>query len=255
LLESVSAHTRLLPYKAFSDGDTNMQRMESGQGFWTLLSRDEREALTTLGRIRAFPAGATMCSEGEPTTHVFVLVTGWVKVLAVTNDGRELMLALRGQGDVVGEISGLTTGHRNATVKAVDTVRALLVQYDRFGSFLDSHPGADRAYRQVMTLRWNDEARTLRSRALTTGAQRLALLLLDLTDRYGSVANGTKPLPLSQEELASLAGTSRATVTRAFGNWRRRGLVRTGQRRITILDLAGLQRVAGSRPSPRPGPR
>ena len=184
-----------------------------------------------------------MCSEGEPTTHVFILVTGWVKVLAVTSDGRELMLALRGQGDIVGEISGLTTGHRNATVKAVDAVRALIVRYDRFGSFLDSHPGADRAYRQVMTLRWNDAATTLRSRALTTGAQRIALLLLDLTARYTSVANGT--MPLSQEELASLAGTSRATVTRAFGNWRRRNLIRTGQRRITVTDPEGLRKVAG----------
>ena len=220
-----------------------MQRMGSGQGFWTLLSREEREALTALGQIRVFPASATMCSEGEPTTHVFILVTGWVKVLAVTSDGRELMLALRGQGDIVGEISGLTTGHRNATVKAVDAVHALIVRYDRFGSFLDSHPGADRAYRQVMTLRWNDAATTLRSRALTTGAQRIALLLLDLTARYGSVANGT--MPLSQEELASLAGTSRATVTRAFGNWRKRGLIRTGQRRITVTDLEGLRKVAG----------
>lgn len=217
--------------------------MGSGPGFWTLLSQQEREALNTLGRIRVFPGGATMCSEGEPTTHVFILVTGWVKVFAVTSDGRELMLALRGQGDVVGEISGLTTGHRNATMKAVDTVRALIVPYDRFGSFLDSHPGADRAYRQVMTLRWNDEATALRGRALTTGAQRLALLLLELTDRYGSAASGT--MPLSQEELASLAGTSRATVTRAFGNWRRRGLIRTGQRRIAIIDPPGLRRVAG----------
>jgi CRP/FNR family transcriptional regulator, cyclic AMP receptor protein len=220
-----------------------MQGMGSGQGFWSLLSREEREALSAVGQLRVFQAGATMCSEGEPTTHVFILVTGWVKVLAVTSDGRELMLALRGQGDIVGEIAGATTGHRNATVKAVDAVRALIVRYDRFGSFLDSHSGADRAYRQVVTLRWNDAATTLRSRALTTGGQRVALLLLELADRYGSVANGA--IPLSQEELASLAGTSRATVTRAFGNWRRRGLVRTGQRRITILDQAGLRKIAG----------
>jgi CRP/FNR family cyclic AMP-dependent transcriptional regulator len=220
-----------------------MQGTGPEQGFWTLLSQDDQDGLTALGRIRAFPGGATMCSEGEPTTHVFILVTGWVKVLAVTSDGRELMLALRGQGDIVGEIAGVTTGHRNATVKAIGTVRALILRYDTFGSFLDSHPGADRAYRRVMTLRWNDAATALRSRTLTTGGQRLALLLLELTERYGSAANGT--MPLSQEELASLAGTSRATVTRAFGNWRKRGLIRTGQRRITIVDVKGLRQVAG----------
>jgi CRP/FNR family transcriptional regulator, cyclic AMP receptor protein len=220
-----------------------MQGMGSGQRFWTLLSQDEQNALTTLGRIRVFPAGATMCVEGEPTTHIFILVTGWVKVLAVTNDGRELKLALRGQGDIVGEVAGATAGLRTATIKAADTVQALILLYDRFGSFLDSHPGAARAYGQVMTLRWNDATATLRSHALASGAQRLARLLLELTDRYGSVAAGT--MPLSQDELASLVGMSRATVTRALSNWRKRGFVKTGQRHITILDLPGLQRVAG----------
>jgi CRP/FNR family cyclic AMP-dependent transcriptional regulator len=220
-----------------------MQRMGSGQGFWTLLSPAEQAVLTGIGRNSVFPPGATMCYEGEPTTHIFILVSGWVKVFAVTKEGRELMLALRGQGDIIGEVAGATTGHRNATIKAVDTVQALICRYDRFGTFLDSYPGADRVYRQVMTLRWNDAATTLRSRALTTGAQRLALLLLDLTARYGGVANGT--MPLSQEEVASLAGTSRATVTRAFGNWRKRGLIRTAPRRITVVDLDGLRKVTG----------
>jgi CRP-like cAMP-binding protein len=222
---------------------TKMQGMGPGQGFWTLLSKNDQDALAALGRIRVFPAGATMCTEGEPTTHVFILVTGWVKILAVTNDGRELMLALRGQGDIVGEIAGVAGGFRTATVEAVDAVRALIVVYDRFGSFLDSHPGAARAYRQVMTLRWNDAASTLRSHALASGSQRLARLLLELTDWYGTVAAGT--MPLSQDELASLVGMSRATVTRALSNWRARGFVKTGQRHITILDLAGLRKVAG----------
>lgn len=224
-----------------------MQRTESGQGFWGLLTPGEQDGLSALGRISVFRSGATMCVEGEPTTHVFVLVAGWVKVLSVTSDGHEQVLALRGQGDIVGEIAGATTGHRNATVKAVDTVRALIVRYDRFGSFLDSNPGADRAYRHVMTLRWNDVATMLRSRPLTTGAQRLASLLLELADRYGSGGDGVidVAMPLSQEELGTLAGTSRATVTRALNNWRKRGFVRTGQRRITIIDLAGLRQVAG----------
>jgi CRP-like cAMP-binding protein len=52
-------------------------------------------------------------------------------------------------------------------------------------------------------------------------------------------------MPLSQLELASLALTSRATVTRALRSWRQRGYIRTAQRRITITDLQGLQHAAG----------
>jgi CRP-like cAMP-binding protein len=83
-------------------------------------------------------------------------------------------------------------------------------------------------------------------RFTTNGAQRLAGLLLDLADQHGvQQKDGMEiEMPLSQAELASLAGTSRATVTRALSNWRRRGLIRTGQRHITITNRDGLRRVA-----------
>jgi CRP/FNR family transcriptional regulator, cyclic AMP receptor protein len=224
-----------------------MQGMESGQGFWALLSRDERDALWSLGLRRDYPPGATLCLEGDPSTHVFVLLAGWVKILSTTNDGHEMVLALRGDGDIAGEVAGETTGRRNATIQAVDAVRALILRHDKFSSFLDTNPGADHAFRRIMTQKWNDADSKLRRRAVTTGGQRLAALLLDLAERHGREAGGVIHLvmPLSQEELASLAGTSRATVTRAFGNWRKRGLIRTGHRRITILDPAGLRKVAG----------
>jgi CRP/FNR family transcriptional regulator, cyclic AMP receptor protein len=227
-----------------------MQGMGSGQGFWYLLSQDERDALSNLGLTRDYPGGATMCLEGDLATHVFILLIGWVKILSATKDGHESLLALRGDGDVVGDIAGETTGRRNATIQAIETVKALIVRHDSFNSFLDSHPRAARTFRRVVTQKWNDTDAALRRRAETSGAQRLANLVLDLAERYGRAVDSSVELvtPLSQEELASLAGTSRATVTRAFSNWRMRGLVRTAQHRITITDPKGLRRLAG-----RPG--
>jgi CRP/FNR family cyclic AMP-dependent transcriptional regulator len=224
-----------------------MQGMGSGQGFWTLLSRLEQDTLSRLGMPRDYSPGATICLEGDPATHVYVLLAGWVKILSTTRDGHEIVLALRGDGDIVGETGGETTGRRNATIQAIGKVRALTVPYEKFSSFLDASQGADRAYRRVVTRKFNDADTLLRRRAVTTGAQRLAALLLDLAGRHGREVNGATyvVMPLSQEELASLAGTSRATITRAYGNWRKRGLIHTGQRRITILDVPGLQRIAG----------
>ena len=220
--------------------------MGSGQGFWTLLSRDQRDALSGLGPTRDYPVGATLCHEGDQATHVFILLAGWVKILSVTNDGHEIVLALRGDGEMVGEIGG-ETGRRNATIRAVSKVRALTVPYDKFRSFLDTNLGAGHAYRSVVTHRWNRSDATLRIRAVTTGGQRLAALLLDLAARHGREVDGEIHLamPLSQQELASLAGTSRATVTRAFDNWRKRGLIRTSPHRITISDRPALRRIAG----------
>jgi CRP-like cAMP-binding protein len=188
-----------------------------------------------------------MCVQGDPAAHVFVLVDGWVKILGVTSDGHEMVLALRGDGDTVGEMAGETTGYRTATVQAIGTVRALIVGYEKFSSFLDSHAGAGHAFRRMVTRRWNDAESMLRTRSVTSGAQRLAGLLLGLADRHGSGTDREVRIAmlLTQEELASLTGASRATVTRALSNWRQRGIIRTGQRDITITDLGALRKIAG----------
>lgn len=179
---------------------------------------------------------------------MFVVISGWVKIVSVTADGREMVLGLRGYGDIVGELAGESNGYRTATVQALSLVKALIIPYARFSAYLDSHTGAARAYRHVVTQRWGDAAAMLRSRTVHTGPQRIARLLLDLAERHGN-ANGDEivvAIPLSQTELASLAGASRATVTRAFAGWRRRGLVDTGRKQVKITSVTAFRRIAGA---------
>ena len=232
-----------------SDGDATMQGIGPGQGFWHLLTPDDRRALSGLGSKKKYKPGATICVQGDLATHVFVLVDGWVKVLSVSDEGHEIVLALRGDGDVVGEAAGETTGRRNATIKAMTTVDALLIGFDAFSAFLDTDRAADRAFRHMLARRWTEADMLLRLRAVTVGAQRLARLLVELAGRYGIAVDGAIEiaLPLSQEELASLAGTSRATVTRALKDWRQRGLIRASQRQrhIIITNVPGLKQRAG----------
>jgi CRP/FNR family cyclic AMP-dependent transcriptional regulator len=227
--------------------DARMQPSGYSRGFWDLLTDEERRVLWSLGWDKEYPPGATLCVEGDPATHVFILLGGWVKILCASADGRESFVALRSAGDIVGETAGGTTGRRNATMQAMVTVRTLIVGYDRFASFLDTHQSGSRAYRHFLTYRWTDAETMLRLRTTTNGAQRLAGLLLDLAERLGGRPDGVIEigLPLSQDDLASLAGTSRATVARALNDWRKRGLIRTGQRRITLTDVPRLRKVAG----------
>ena len=224
----------------------NLHGTGPAQGFWALLTDDERTVLAGLGRSTQYSPGTVMMFVGDPATHVFVLIDGWVKIVGVTSDGHEMTLALRGRGDTVGEMAGEIAGYRTATVKAVGTVRALIVPYEKFSSFLNAHDGADRAYRRMVTRRWNDAESMLRTRSVTSGAQRLAALLLKLADWRDSEFQ--MEMMLTQEELASLTGASRATVTRALANWRQRGIIRTGPRDITITDLEALRKIAGQKP-------
>jgi CRP/FNR family transcriptional regulator, cyclic AMP receptor protein len=224
----------------------NMRDIAPPGGFWGLLSAPERALLAAAGRDSVFPAGSTICVQGDPATHLFILVSGWVKVVSVTREGQQTVLALRGNGDVVGELAGEVTGYRTATIYAIDRVESVTVPHDRFYAFLDEHLSAGRAYRHMITQRWSDTAESLRAQATCTGAQRLARLLLVLARQHG-VGDGHRvviDLPLSQTELASLVSASRATVTRAFSDWRRRHLVETSQRHVTIIDVPSLRRIA-----------
>jgi CRP/FNR family transcriptional regulator, cyclic AMP receptor protein len=224
-----------------------MSMRRTGKGFWGLLTDPERNALSNLGGTKNYRPGETVCGQGDPATHVFVLITGWVKIISATTDGQERVVALRGHGDVIGELSAATNGRRTATALAIGGVYALLVPYDRFTSFLDSHPGADRAYRSMVTQRWGQAAAMIGRMPVSNGEQRLAALLLELATVHGNRTDGEIhiEMPLSQEELANLASTSRATLTRAFSKWRERGFIRTSLRSITILDEDGLRKAAG----------
>ena len=217
--------------------------------FWAQLSPPDQERLLVAGRIAQFGAGTIICRQGDPATHLFVVMSGLIKVITVTRSGQQSVLALRGHGDVVGELAGELTGYRTASMVAVTGVRAVVVGHEKFLAFLDRHLPAAHAYRRMITQRFSDTSDSLYAQSTTSGAQRLALLLVDLAEQYGEPA-GPGPalvltLPLSQEELASLASASRATVTRALHDWRGRGLIQTRTRRITITDSAALRHVGG----------
>jgi CRP-like cAMP-binding protein len=225
-----------------------MNGVRRDRTFWRMLGGADQAGLAAQARQQVFTDGTTLCVEGEPSTHVFVLTSGWVKVSSVTSDGRDMLLAVRGAGEVLGEVAGEVTGYRTATVRAAGRVTTLIIGSDRFEVFLDSHPAAARAYRHAMAERHRATDEAQRSRAMTSGSHRLARLLLDVADLHvDDTGAGPGTVPLSQDELASLIGASRATVTRALSEWRSRGIVRTlQQRRVTVVDRAALERIAGN---------
>jgi CRP/FNR family transcriptional regulator, cyclic AMP receptor protein len=199
-----------------------MGKAAPAPGFWQYLGNAERVALSAMGRETAFARGMTLCLEGDPSTHVFILLAGWVKVISSTAKGGEIVLALRRAGDLIGDEAAALDGYRTATVRALMPVEALTIAAARFTAFLDAYPSATGAYRRVMAERQHELAVNMRGRMETSGAQRLARLLLDLAARCGdSTEHGVRlAVPLSQADLASWAGMSRATLVRALHQWR-----------------------------------
>jgi CRP/FNR family transcriptional regulator, cyclic AMP receptor protein len=203
---------------------------------WAALLRDQ-------GSPRQYARDQALMYVDQVPSEVLVILDGWVKVSATTPAGKTVLLALRGPGELVGELSALDEAPRSASIVAIEPVQALAVPYARFKAFLLDHPEHALTLLQQLGARLRDaDAKRVQLAAYTTTG-RVAFCLLELCDRFGEHAEGVVEitLPLSQEELASWAGASLESVGRALQQMRGLGWIETRRRAIRVLDRQALQ--------------
>jgi CRP-like cAMP-binding protein len=111
----------------------------SAGSFWHALDPGEKRDFTAVAQRRTFASGATLMYEGDPADHVLVVLSGRTKI-CVREDGRELLIAERGPGELIGERAALRLSVRSATVVALGMVEALVVTTPLFAEFISAHP-------------------------------------------------------------------------------------------------------------------
>lgn len=160
------------------------------------------------------------------------------------------MLAIRGPGDVVGEMAAMDNSPRSATVTACEEISACIVEKDDLQAFLLRHPEAAMTLTETMSqrLRWAN-----RRRAELGGLEvkvRLARILSELARSYGHRTHRKVfiRVPLSQSELAALTGARVHSIHKALRDLSADGLVETGYRHITVQDMPRLLMSAGLPP-------
>ena len=220
---------------------------ETGE-FMAQLRPEDRTDLTARARTRRWPAGASLFLEGERSSTVVVLVSGRVKVFSLTEDGEEILLAVRGPGALLGELSAVDGAARSASVAALEPVVALAMPTGAFLDFLRTHAAAAVVLLQLVVERLRDADRKRVEFAAYDTSARVAQRLVELAERFGEPdAGGTRiTVALSQDELAGWVGASREAVAKALRGLRERGHLTTGRRTMTVLDLDGLRRRAGA---------
>ena len=212
-------------------------------GFLGALSAPECGALEERASRRRHARGAPLFHENDESDSVVVVLAGRVKVSTVTDDGREVVLAFRGPGDLVGELSAIDRRPRSATVSAVEPVEALTLAASEFRAFLHAHPRVAILLLEMLTRRLRDADRKRVEFAAHDTVGRVSARLVELAEAYGRPVGGGVEitLPLSQEELAGWTGASREAVGKALQLMRGLGWVATQRRRITVLDLEALR--------------
>ncbi|MFG2313624.1 Crp/Fnr family transcriptional regulator [Streptomyces tendae] len=216
--------------------------------FLARLEKEDRTALLSLGRELTFAARVILLHQREPSSHVLFLVQGWTKVTASAANGYEALLALRGPGDVIGESAALTGRPRSATVTALEPVRAVALEHERFKDFLNRSPAVSFALLGLTADRTRAADRRRLEFASMNVRQRFAVLLLDLARTHGRRTNEGVALavPLSKQELAGSVGASREMVQRLLRELREKQAVATGRRTLLILRPDVLRRIAAT---------
>lgn len=214
--------------------------------FLAALSEEDADELRALGRTRRYDAGDPLFHEGDEPGGVSILLEGRVKVSTIATD-REVILALRGPGDIVGEVGAIARRQRSCAVRAIEPVLALSVAADDFRRFLESHARASMnlVLMLIERLEHADEARVEFASHDVVG--RVARRLVELGERFGEESGGGLDVgvALTQEELAAWTASSREAVAKALRMLRELGWIETQRRRVVIRDLASLRAYAG----------
>jgi CRP/FNR family cyclic AMP-dependent transcriptional regulator len=201
-----------------------------------------REAVLGLGTVITYGPRQTVIRQGEEGHHVVLALSGLLKVVVDTEFGRPVLLALRGRGDLVGEMSALEGQSRSANVITCTRVRARLIGNALLREFLDRNPDA-----------WSGVASSLSAHLHSANVRhaefvacpapvRVAHVLAELVQEYGeqTPSGWDLDISLTQADIASFAGVALATFEKTLQLMQHMGLLRRRYRRIVVDDLPGL---------------
>jgi CRP/FNR family transcriptional regulator, cyclic AMP receptor protein len=192
-----------------------------------------------MGR-RTYRKDETLFHEGDPGNSLHLIDKGRVAIRASTRAGDAAILAVLGRGDYFGEQALLSpTASRTASVVALEPVETRVLQRTDFEQLCRQQPSVQGFLVEVLAAQVRRLSTQLLEALYLPVEERVIRRLADLAVLYAS-EQSTVDIPLRQEELASLAGTTRSTTNRVLKQLVDDNVVGLGRGRIVILDVAAL---------------
>jgi CRP/FNR family cyclic AMP-dependent transcriptional regulator len=212
---------------------------------WRLLE-DVPEAdvqrLVSVSRRRRFSRNEVVFHRDDPADSLHLIEKGRVVIRIISPLGDTVTIAVRGPGESFGEMALLGAARRTATVAALEQTETLAVYKDDLEQLRREHPSVD----QLLFAFLVGEVRNLEERlleALYLPVERRVLRRLRELTEHGEDGQPVE-VPLTQEELAELAGTTRSTINRILRDEEKRGTVKLERGRTTVLDREDIARRA-----------
>lgn len=212
---------------------------------WTLLQGlppEDVRRLLSIARRRTFRKGEVVFHRDDLAESLHLIAKGRFAVRITTQLGETALLDVIGPGEAFGELALLSpASRRSATVESLDEGETLSVLRDDFALLQAEHPGVKDVLLRLLTEQLARASDRIVEAHYTDAETRVRRRLRDLAIRQGG--DGTKTdISMTQEHLAEMAGTSRATVNRVLREEERRGTVALTRGHTTVLDLEDLSK-------------
>jgi CRP-like cAMP-binding protein len=208
---------------------------------WPLLAdlpAEDVRQLLAIARRRTFEKGEIVFHRGDLAESLHLVVRGHFAVRLQTELGESVLLDVLGPGQAFGELALLVPdSRRSATVAALETGETRSVFRNDFATLQARHPGVKDVLLRVLAEQLQRSSARLVEAHYVDAETRVLRRVCELADSYGGAI-----VPLTQEDLAAMAGTSRATVNRVLREEQSRGTLGLRRGRVAVLDGAALRR-------------
>jgi CRP/FNR family cyclic AMP-dependent transcriptional regulator len=220
---------------------------QNGTVEWELLGSltpAEQRAVIGETRRRRYAPGEVVFHEGDPGDTLHLLAKGHVAIRRSTPLGDVATLVVLGPGDFFGELVLVSpTSGRNATVVALDRTETLTLRQDQLEMLRTEHPAIDRFLLDALAKEIRRLSSLLSDALYISVDKRVLRRLLEVAETYGAHAQGGL-VPMTQQDLAGLAGTTRPSANRVLRAAEEAGLIDVGRGVVRLIDVDGLARRA-----------
>lgn len=206
------------------------------------------EALAGLApqlRRRAYRKGTMIFHKDQAGDALYIVESGRVRIFLPAEGGEELTLDLLASGDVFGDMALLDGRPRSASVDTLEDTVVYTLGRDEFQRYLTATPQLASALIELLSARLRHLIEYTETLAFLDVHARIAKILLDLANRYGTKGDGIEiDMDLTQAELARMVGATRERVNRALASFRAQSVLELRGKKIAILDADRLsQRI------------
>ena len=214
------------------ENDVNSMNAAPSADLFAPLGQETLREIAATGVVRQFPKQTVLIHDGDTGDVLFIILAGRVKVYASNAAGREVVIAFRGPGECLGEMS-LDGSKRSASVMTVEPTTCAIVNRAHFRDFILAHPDFAMYLIEMLIHRVRVTTENVKSLALSDVYGRLARLLNALaTEVDGKLAVSER---LTQQDIADRIGASRDMIGKLMKDLVAGGYLAVEDRNITIL--------------------